>query len=689
MRHRACAVGRAYRQLVYHPDRLLYPLKRTGARGSGEFARISWDEALETVANELKRVKDTYGNGAILHFCSLVDAYTVHHIQAYHSLLCMFGGYTAPWGSISAEALLFAAATLFGGPMARRTGKDFDKGRLIILWGWDPASARHGTEFNLGLLQAKENGAKFVVVDPRYCDSAAVYADQWIPLRPCTDTAVLAAMAYVIVTENLHDKVFIDKYVFGFEKWCDYLLGVEDGVKKTPEWAEAISGVPAATIADLAREYARVKPALLLEGYAPGRTAFGEQFHRAIWALCAITGNASLPAQVDMKSLKARFKATHTPSPPNPVERDAPPRWNALPGRGTSVNSSARVNVNSFADAVMKGKSGGYAHDYKFLWFTNTNYVNQLGDVNRTVEAFKKLDFILVNDQFMTPTARIADIIFPVCTYMERNDLQAPGYVQGVPDFYASITKAIEPLGESKSPLDICDALALKLGIADYNDKTDEEWVRYKLAQLSKVMDCPDYDTLRKQGVFFPKEDKQASAGKNAADQPEQPKFFTRSGKIEIYSQLIADMNNPLLPPIPKYIETWESLNDPLAAKYPLQIVSYQYKFRIHSQGDNVPWLRALQSNALSVSSEDARQRGISNGDLVRVFNDRGEMIIPCRVTERIKPGVVAIPEGAWFSPDGDGVDLRGSANTVTSGMTSPGGAFTDNTALVQVEKVE
>ncbi|MFC1873729.1 molybdopterin-dependent oxidoreductase, partial [Chloroflexota bacterium] len=665
--HRMCLRGRAYRQRVYAPDRILYPLKRTGPRGSGEFTRISWDEALDTVAGELKRVRDTYGNASILHFCSMADSLTLHHTQAFHRLLCQFGGYTTPWGTISNEGDNFASGTTYGTRPSPGSSVEFLKkiadARLVIMWSWNPVTTQQGTKVSQALVRAKEGGTKFICVDPRYTDSAAAFADRWIPIRPCTDAAVLLAMADVIIKENLHDQHFIDNYTAGFDKFRDYVLGSEDGVEKTPEWAEAISGIPAATIADLAGQYATTKPAVLRTSLAAGRTAFGEQYHRAAAALEAITGNTTIRSGGSSDG-KALPRISQMSSPPNPVEMGAPPRWNALPYRGASVNSSARVNVNLFADAILKGKAGGYPADYKFLWLSNTNYLNQLGEVNKAVEAFKKLEFILVTEQFMTASAKFADVVLPVCTVLERNDIYAPRG-GGV---YALVNKAIEPLGESKSQLDICTELAAKLGITDYNDKSDEEWVRSIVTKLSGEVDFPDYDTLKTKGFYKLKSGKPAAvAGK------EHKPFPTPSGKIEIYSQIVSDMNHPLIPPVPKYIETWESLNDPLAEKYPLQLITPHFKRRAHSQFNNLPWLRELQTQAVTISTIDAGSRGIKEGDMVRVFNGRGEMIIPAKVTERIMPGVVAVPQGAWYNPDENGIDHGGCSNMFTKNVTSPG----------------
>jgi anaerobic dimethyl sulfoxide reductase subunit A len=684
MSHRMCARGRAYRQRAYSPDRLLYPLKRMGARGAGNFTRISWDEALKTVAHEMKRVRATYGNASFLHFCSMADAHSLHHVPAFHKLLCQFGGYTAPWGTISDEGANFAAGMTYGTRQKVYMPDDYLNSQLIIMWSWNPVTTQQGTNIPLYLARAKERGAKIISVDPRYTDSTGVFADQWIPIRPGTDTAVFAAMAYVIVRENLHDKRFIDTYTVGFDRFKDYLFGLEDGVEKTSEWAEVISGIPAATIAGLAREYACTKPAILNTSIAAGRTAFGEQYHRAASALESITGNIIIRkgGQPVPKNL---MRITQIPSPPNQVELEVPSRWNALPYRGASVNSSARVNVSLLADAILKGKAGGYPADYKFLWLSNTNYLNQLGEVNKAIEAFQKLEFMLVTEQFLTSTAKYADIVLPVCTFLERNDFYAPKSGGA----YAVLNKAIEPLGESKSQLQICEAIASELGITDYNNRSDEEWVRSMVARLSEEVDFPDYDILRKQGIHRLKFSKSATVVKKEPEDPEQKPFPTPSGKIEIYSQIIDKINHPQIPPIPKYLETWESLNDPLTKKYPLQLITPHFNRRAHSQFDNLPWLQELQTQVVTISSVDAKSRGIQQGDTVTIFNDRGEVHIKAEVTERIMPGVIAIPQGAWYTPDEHGIDHGGCPNMLTKNVSSPGGAFTCNTTLVQMARVE
>lgn len=216
-----------------------------------------------------------------------------------------------------------------------------------------------------------------------------------------------------------------------------------------------------------------------------------------------------------------------------------------------------------------------------------------------------------------------------------------------------------------------------------FNEKTEDEWLR----ELVKGTYVPDYDRFKKEAVYRPGFSEPRVAFKEEIEDPKGHPFPTPSGKIEIYSQRLADMNDPAIPAIPEYIETWENRNDPLKAKYPLQLITTHFKRRTHSQFEQVPWLKELLPQALSIHPTDVIVRGIRDGDEVRVFNDRGDLVIPAKVTERILPGVVDLPQGAWYSPDESGIDRGGCANVLTRDIHSPGGASCFNTCLVQVER--
>ena len=682
---RACMRGRALRQRVYSKDRILYPMRRVGNRGEGKFERISWDEALDTVAAEIKRVRETYGSLSLMYLSLGGDLSLLHTAMTMGKVLAMSGGYTGWWGATSYHGGMWASMFSYGSIFCSNTRDDLLNSRFILMWGWDPAETSTGTNTPWYLAQAKEKGTRIVAVDPFYSDSAATFARQWIPIRPGTDAAMLIAMANVMIREKLHDQRFLDLYTVGFDRFREYVLGGEDGVAKTPAWAEAITGVPASVIEVLAREYATSKPAALMAGIAPGRTAYGEQYHRAAITLAAMTGNVgvhggdaaarSWEAIIGGYPFPLKFAGEAFPLVPNPLED--PTRSDGVPIFGYT---HPKIHYAKVSDAILKGKAGGYPADYKMAIMANNNYLNSYPDINKAVKALMALEFIVIEEQFMTATARYADILLPTSSFVERDDIALGAAMP----YYGFQRKIIEPMGDTKPHNEIAKALALKMGISDYDQEDSEE----RLKRVAKKADIPDFDHFREKGVHWIDRSEPYVAFEQQILDPKNHPFPTPSGKIEIYSQRVADLNKPDLPPIAKYIEIWESPNDPLAKKYPIQLVTKHSKRRANAQFDTLPWLKELIPQAISISDKDAEARGIKDGEMVRVFNDRGETRIPVKVTKRIAPGVAILPAGAWYDPDENGIDMGGSANVLTRSEVSPAGSFAYNALLVQIEKV-
>ncbi|MCX6000616.1 MAG: molybdopterin-dependent oxidoreductase, partial [Chloroflexi bacterium] len=363
--------------------------------------------------------------------------------------------------------------------------------------------------------------------------------------------------------------------------------------------------------------------------------------------------------------------------PRNPVDEGTPVRKNYLP-----FDRGQRVFWAKIPDAIIRGKAGGYHADFKMMFIAACNYVNATPNINKIVEGLKRLEFIAVTDQVMTPTAKFADIVLPVCTYMERNDitLVAQTYFG-----YGYQNKVIEPLGESKSPLDICMALAQKLGVTDFNDKSEDELLR----ELARRAGIPDYEQFKRDGIYRIPVSGPYVAFEKQIEDPKNNPFPTPSGKIEIYSSVMAAWENPELPPIPKWVEPFETLSDPLAKKYPLQLITPHGKRRALGQYERVPWLREVEPQVVRLSMADARARGIRTGDPVKVYNDRGILVLPAEVTRRLMPGVVEVESGAWYDPDENGVDRGGNSNVLTRDDPSIGGHFCYNTCLVEVQKAE
>jgi anaerobic dimethyl sulfoxide reductase subunit A len=670
----ACVRGFGQAERVNHPDRLLHPLRRTGPRGSGQYERVSWDEALEEVARQMRRIRDAHGSAAILDASRSGNLSMLHNGRAIvQRFLNMFGGATDLWSNISAEAEVFAVRKTFGEKAdyksAGREPGDYVNSRFILMWGWSPGDGTFGTGTLSYLKLARQQGARIVCVDPRRTRSSWELADEHVFIRPSTDTAALLAMAYVIVTEGLHDQAFLDRHVLGFDEahlpagapagasYRSYLLGLADGVRKSPEWAASITGIPADTLRRLAVEYATRKPAALQCGYAPGRTVYGEQFHRAAYALAAITGSIG------------------TAGGNTGVSNGATGRCGikSLPV-GTSP-TNARVASPLMADLLARGKAGGYPADIRMIYCAAGDLFNQLPNVGKTIEAARHLEFMVVHEHFLTPTARYADIVLPATTFWERNDLHTPWAGAGHYVFF--MRKAVDPPGECRDDLDICTDLARRLGLAGYNDRTEEQWLR-ELAG-----DVVDLDVLREHGLArLPAPEDGVAFAREVRD-PERHPFSTPSGKIEIYSMSLAATPDPYglgrIPPIP----TW--IPDPPDPRHPLRLLSPKSRARTHSIHGNQPILARADRDDVWIHPADAAARGIEDGQAVRVFNDRGATILPARVTERIAPGVVSIKEGAWFAPNEDGDDTRGCCNVLTADRSSPAGASTYNTNYVDI----
>lgn len=709
---RACQRGRSMRERIYSPDRLKYPMKRVGERGDGKFERISWDEAVKTIAKEWKRIRDTYGNEAIYwQYCSGQQS-LVSSRCAWQRLMNLMGGFLKYYGSYSNAQKQAAIPYTYGGRPSSLPS-EIANANLYVLFGNNPLVTRPsggGKGYQIEMSLSKHR-PKIIVIDPCYTDTCT-HADQWIPIRPGTDAALIGALAYQWIKNNQVDQDFLDKYCVGYDEktlpasaaknadYKSYILGLgPDKTPKTPEWAAKITGIPAEDIKKLAQEMATTKPLFVSQGWGPQRQANGEETSRAIAMAPILLGQVGLPGtNTGLHEGNTNFPAVYLPVGKNPVKAtipmylwtDAIIRGKEMTRQTDALKGAEKLNQN----IKMIINSGG-----------NT-MINQHGDCNWTDKVLrndKDLEFLVVCDNMMTPTCRYADILLPDTLGPETNDLACQGGSHGDVAVMLAIQKAVEPRYEEKPSWEICRLIAKELGLEDqYTEgKNQDQWVRWCYDETrKKVPELPEFEVFWKNGIApvwgFRKDP--LALGTFRKD-PEKNKLKTPSGKIEIYSEKLADYvkdwkipEGEVISPIPVFWSTWDMPGDKLQEKYPLQCYGIHGPGRIHSTFHNLPRLRDVHPDAVFINVLDAQKRGIKDGDIVYIYNDRGTVRLPARVTPRIMPGVCNIPQGAWYKPeviDGKVVDVGGCINTLTSHRPSPlGKGNAQHNILVEIRKV-
>jgi trimethylamine-N-oxide reductase (cytochrome c) len=802
----------AERAKVYSPKRVLYPMKRVDFdpnkkdrkaenRGKSGYERISWEEALDILEQEITRVHKTYGPGAIGTTSSSHHSWGIigYRLSAYLRFIDILGVTYADHNPDSWEGALWGAVHMYGFNWGVGVPEQNDlltdalqNTEMIVLWSADPETTLGtyaGYESNPWRQWLKELGVKFVIIDPFYNYTAVNFADKWIAPRPGTDTALAAAIAYVWISEGTYDKEYVEKRTIGFEKFRDYIMGREDGVPKTPEWAERITGVPAREIRALAREWAR-KRTMLGFGSRPGmggagRAAYGHEWARYMVALQAMQG-AGKPG--------VNWWSTSTGSPTTPnVPEDSNPYGFFFPGYGdggisgdTGYTGAARILPRGFVripvtdrinqpggqhvlrlllpEAIMsppvewRGKGfntisieaqfkkykypeDGYS-EIRMFWRYGAAYIGTMTNTNRWVRMYRspKLEFVVNQNPWFEGEAKFADLILPAATSFERWDIgefsnisgQSIESVQFVNHRIIALSmKAIEPLGESKSDYDIFAMVAKRLGFYEkYTEggMTQLDWVRrfFERSDLSKYI---SWEEFKRRGYFVVPVKKRpvtpalrwfyegrrrdtigaGPAGGGVMGMPDGTGLGTQSGKIEFESNSLKrfDPNDPERPPVPHYIPSWEGPDTPLAKKYPLQLMTPHARYSFHTQHDaKETWIDEIPEHrrrgpdgyfyrVMRMNPADAAPRGIRDGDLVKVYNDRGAVICIAEVTERIRPGVVhCYQASAAYDPigePGESPDRGGSVNLLTPHrfLSKNANGMAPNSALVEVERWE
>lgn len=516
---RACLRGRSIRRRINHPDRLNYPMKRVGKRGEGKFVRISWEEALDTIADNLKRIVKEYGNEAVyINYSSGIVGGNITRSSPYASLVARlmncYGGFLSHYGTYSTAQISCAMPYTYGSNDGNSTS-DIENSKLVVMFGNNPAETRmSGGGITYYLEQARErSNARMIVIDPRYTDTAAGREDEWIPIRPGTDAALVAGIAWVLINENLVDQAFLDTYCVGYDEktlpadapknghYKAYILGQgDDGVAKTPQWASRITGIPVDRIIKLAREIGSTRPAYICQGWGPQRQANGELTSRAIAMLPILTGNVGINGG-NSGARESTYTITieRMPLPENPVK--------------------TQISCFSWTDAIDRGAEMTATRDgvrgkekldvpIKFIWnYAGNTIINQHSDINKTHEILQdesKCETIVVIENFMTSSAKYADILLPDLMTVEQEDI-IPNDYAGNMGYLIFIQPVTSAKFERKPIYWILSEVAKRLG-EDVHQKftegrTQEQWLQHLYAKmLAKDPALPSYDELKKDG---------------------------------------------------------------------------------------------------------------------------------------------------------------------------------------------
>ena len=646
-----CIRGRAQGRLAESRDRVLTPLRRIGPRGTDQFEPVSWDEALDEVADRLACTRSQHGAEAILHLTGAgsIGGRGISGGAASNRFFSHWAAVTGTSGNMSSWCTGIANQWMFGGTSLDVPTSTLTQSRLILLWGMNPAENRHGPMLAPSIAQARDNGARVILIDPRYTDSS-VFANHWVPIRPGTDVALVAAIAHTWESDGLVDTEFMRTHTVGYEEYRRYVLGEEDGVAKDLEWGSQITGIPVDTIRELAREYGSTKPALLLAGLGPQRSLYGEQTARALMTLVCMSGNMGIPG--GGFSHNGRHSSGGA----------------AIAGLPYGPFRAARtVRQENWAKFLL---NGSLEPSIRMAYIVAANAINRSSDTRANARALEQLDYVVVQDPFFTPTARLADMVFPICT-----DLEHPDLIRGQGETFYN-PQILPPAGESQTDYWVLARLAERLGFGEAytSGRTEEEWIQHLLA-LAGI----DGESLKRDGLLRSQEKPTVPLSGFRAD-PTQHCLETASGLIQIVCHQAEGHG---LPRLPSYLDSRPGST----TDYPLQLVTPHSKLRANSTGHPNDWLQRLEPHRVWIHPLDAAARGIKNGDAIEVFNAYGTVVIPAKFTERIMPGVVCIYQGTWYQPGPDGRDTGGCANTLTSHNVSPTGGMAVHSEWVNVRR--
>ncbi|EKT62999.1 DMSO/selenate family reductase complex A subunit [Providencia burhodogranariea] len=708
---RPCLRGRSSRWRVYSPDRLKYPMKRVGKRGEGKFERISWEEANKIIADQLQRIITEHGNESVYYNYQSGAYYHNQGTTAWKRLLNLIGGYLRYYNTYSTAQISVATPYTYG----EYSASHFDQIRhsdLVVFFGMNLSETRMSGGGQVEeLRRALEcSQAQVIIIDPRYTDSVVTEHAEWLPIRPTTDAALVSGIAWTLITEQLIDEAMVNHFCVGFDNstlpnsapengsYKDYILGTGvDKTAKTPEWAEMITGIPAQRIRQLARQIAGAKACYIAQGWGPQRHANGEQSVRAINTLPLLTGHFGLAGtNTGNWPYATKYGVPSLPDGDNPIKTAIP----------CYLWTDAVLNPEIITDKT-HGLRGKEKLDVGIKCIINqagNTLINQHGDINRTakiLEDDKLCEFILVIDNHMTPSAKYADILLPETSYLEAQDLVDNSYASGSNHYMIAMKPVVKPMWEVRSTYDICADIADHFGVkqAYTEDRSQSDWIEKHYNEVkAKRPYLPEWSIAQNMGIIDQQKatEQQSIALADFRQDPVANPLKTPSGKAEIYSEALDSLARSWILPegdkitaLPEFCIAKEShLDSTLNSKYPLQLSGFHTKGHTHSTYSNVPQLQEAVPDEIWMNPIDAHERGIHNGTIVHVFNDRGTVEIPCKVTNRIIPGVVAMPEGGWTKQDNNGIDIGGCINTLTSHKVSPlAKGNPQHTNLVEVRK--
>ena len=731
----------AYKNRVYSPNRVKYPLKRVDwepggdpakinahNRGRSKFKRISWEEATAIVASEIKRVREKYGPYAVLAVGEdgHLESKNIHMAGGCHiNLLGRIGGYTRETRTPdSVEGFYWGAKHVWG------TGANFGLGmtapsenvikdvaentEMIVLQAgdWETVQNFAGQFWSRVIDYFLDIGIKFVVVDP-FCNYTAVAHDEikWIPILPNTDVALDLAIMYTWIKEGTYDKEYVATHTVGFEKFKAYVMGEEDGVPKSPEWAALICGVPEWTIKALAREWASKRTSIghfcgtHIRGpysHEPGRT---EAYKLAMQGLGGpgihqihlFSFNvARQPVKTDYGPVVRAFKAVQFMPTVQAIPRTMVhhailngkvEHW----GSPQIIMAPTEDQFEKYTYPAPEEEGGGEIH---MIW--SEKPCNQAcwngGFLFQEAIRSPKIECVVTNHQWLENDSLFADIILPVSTALEEDDLVGSGFAVSV-NWTGVQKRPIDPIGESKSDYEIAVEIAKHFGLEDEltEGMSIDEWLKYAY-ETSPIKPLISWEEFSEKGYYIPPFDpdwdKIPPGMRQFYEDPEKYPLDTPSGKIEFYSEALAENfpDDKERGPIAKWIvggpesEGWthdETLWGEKAKKYPLLLVASPGRWRVHVQGDDITWFREIPTckvrgydgylyEPVWINPIDAAKRGIKNGDIVKVFNDQGTILCGAYISDRIIPGAIMVNKGARVDPITDRIDRGGSTNLIT-----------------------